>query len=187
MIFPYLDIPFTSINLYQKPVDSRWGAKKLTAICRTELKREPQIHELFLFYNSPKDTLKLFWRDRNGTQDISRILPGGGFLLPAPKSGEAFVQLDRKILDRLFRVPKQAPSRPQVLSVRTDSPSEIDRQRRLHEAGFIEIDPGQLRTLLNPIRSAPPKPSSRPKTRKTTRKVLPFPSARRRGKSPRKN
>jgi hypothetical protein len=187
MIFPYVDIPFTSINLYQKPVDSRWGAKKLTAICRTELKREPEIHELFLFYNAPRDTLKLFWRDRSGTQDISRILPGGGFLLPAPKSGEAFVQLDRKILDRLFRVPKQAPSRPQLLSVPTDSPSEIDRQKRLQQAGFIEIDPGQLRTLLNPIRSAPPKPLSRPKTRKTTRKVLPFPSARRRGKSPREN
>ena len=187
MIFPYVDIPFTSINLYQKPVNSRWGAKKLTAICRTELKREPQIHEIFLFYNSQKDTLKLFWRDRHGTQDISRILPGGGFLLPAPKSGEAFVQLDGKILDRLFRVPKQAPSRPQVLSVPIDSPTEIDRQKRLHEAGFIEIEPSQLRTLLNPIRSVPPKPLSRPKTRKTTRKVLPFPSARRRGKSPRKN
>jgi IS66 Orf2 like protein len=187
MIFPYIDIPFTSINLYQKPVDSRWGAKKLAAICRTELKREPEIRELFLFYNSPRDTLKLFWRDRNGTQDISRILPRGGFLLPAPKSGEAFVQLDRKILDNLFRVPKLAPSQPQLLSAPTGSPSEIDRQKRLHEAGFIEIDPGQLRSLLNPIRSAPPKPPSRPKTRKTTRKVLPFPSAGRREKSPRQN
>jgi hypothetical protein len=187
MTFPYIDIPFTSINLYQKPINSRWGAKKLTAICRTELKREPEIHELFLFYNSPKDTLKLFWRDRHGTQEISRTLRGGGFLLPAPKSGEAFVQLDRKILDSLFRVPKQAHSRPQLLSVPTPSPSEIDRQKRLQAAGFIEIDPGQLRTLLNPVRSAPPKPSSRPKSHKTTRKVLPFPSARRRGKSPREN
>jgi hypothetical protein len=187
MIFPYVDVPFTSINLYQKPIDSRWGAKKLTAICRTELKREPEIHELFLFYNSSKDTLKLFWRDRNGTQDISRILRRGGFLLPAPKSGESFVQLDRKVLDSLFRVPKQAPSRPQLPSVPIHPPSEIDRQKRLQEAGFIEIEPGQLRTLLNPIRSAPPKPASRPKTRKTARKVLPFPSARRREKTPRKD
>jgi toxin HigB-1 len=106
MIFPYVDIPFTRINLYQKPVDSRWGAKKLTAICRTELKREPEIRELFLFYNSPKDTLKLFWRDRHGTRDISRILRSGGFLLPAPKSGEAFV------LRRFYESGSQAGIQP---------------------------------------------------------------------------
>jgi hypothetical protein len=109
MVIPFIDIPFTCIQLYQKPINMRFGEKKLTEICRTELKREPKINELFLFYNTRRDTLKLFWRDANGSQEISKELTRGGFILPAPQAGETFVKLDRSKLNSLFRA---SPIRP---------------------------------------------------------------------------
>ena len=103
MLMPFIDIPFTSIHLYQKPINMRFGEKKLTEICRTELEREPKINELFLFYNTRRDTLKLFWRDANGSQEISKALTRGGFMLPAPQPGVTFVKLERSKLNSLFR------------------------------------------------------------------------------------
>lgn len=100
MIIPFINIPFGAIHLYQKPVSMRFGEKKLFEICRHELKREPKVNELFLFYNSKRDTLKLFWLDETGSQELSKSMPRGGFLLPAPKDGETFVE--RSKLSNLF-------------------------------------------------------------------------------------
>jgi hypothetical protein len=103
MIFPIIPVPLGRINLYQKPINIRFGEKKLTQLCRQELGREPKTNELFLFYNSKRDTLKLFWHDGNGTQEIVKTLPRGGFMLPAPEDGEAFVTLARSKLESVFR------------------------------------------------------------------------------------
>jgi hypothetical protein len=103
MIFPIVPIPLGRINLYQKPINMRFGEKKLTQLCLQELGREPKTNELFLFYNSKRDTLKLFWRDGNGSQEIVKTLPRGGFMLPAPKDGEAFVTLGGSKLESVFR------------------------------------------------------------------------------------
>ena len=103
MAIPYIDIPFSSIHLYQKPINMRWGEVKLTEICRTELKRKPKINELYLFYNTKRDTLKLFWLDGNGSQEISKMMPRGGFMLPAPESGDTIVKIPRDKLNTLFR------------------------------------------------------------------------------------
>lgn len=103
MIIPFITIPFGAIHLYQKPISMRFGEKKLLEICRYELKREPKVNELFLFYNSKRDTLKLFWLDETGSQELSKAMPRGGFLLPAPKAGETFVELQRSKLSNLFR------------------------------------------------------------------------------------
>ena len=56
MISPFINIPFGSIHLYQKPINMRLGEKKLLEICRSELNCEPRINELFLFFNSRRDT-----------------------------------------------------------------------------------------------------------------------------------
>jgi transposase len=103
MIIPFIKVPFSSIHLYQKPVSMRFGEKKLLEICRFALKRDPKVNELFLFYNSKQDTLKLFWLDGTGSQELSKSLPRGGFLLPAPKAGQTFVRLERSKLSSLFR------------------------------------------------------------------------------------
>jgi hypothetical protein len=103
MIFPLIPIPFGRIQLYQKPIRMQFGERKLTQLCRQELGREPKINELFLFFNTKRDTLKLFWRDGNGSQEIVKALPRGGFMLPAPRDGEAFVTLARSKLESVFR------------------------------------------------------------------------------------
>ncbi|MGH8255163.1 MAG: IS66 family insertion sequence element accessory protein TnpB [Steroidobacteraceae bacterium] len=103
MIIPFVNVPFSSIHLYQKPVSMRFGEKKLLEVCRSALKREPRVNELFLFYNGKRDTLKLFWLDGTGSQELSKAMPRGGFLLPAPRAGETFVRLERTKLSSLFR------------------------------------------------------------------------------------
>jgi hypothetical protein len=103
MVFPFIPIPPGRIQLYQKPINMRFGEKKLTQLCSQELGREPKTNEVFLFYNTKRDTLKLFWRDKNGSQEIVKTLPRGGFMLPAPKDGEAFVTLARSKLESVFR------------------------------------------------------------------------------------
>lgn len=106
MILPIVPIPLGRINLYQKPINRRFGEEKLTQLCCEELGREPKTNELFLFYNTRRDTLKLFWHDGNGSQEIVKTLPRGGFMLPAPKDGEAFVTLARSKLKSVFRSAK---------------------------------------------------------------------------------
>jgi hypothetical protein len=103
MIIPYIDIPFGTIHLYQKPINIRWGEKKLTQLYRAEVGRDPKIYALLLFYNRKRDMLKLFWLDGNGSQEISKMLPRGGFMLPAPKNGETFVKIERSKLNSIFR------------------------------------------------------------------------------------
>jgi hypothetical protein len=103
MIIPFINVPFSSIHLYQKPISMRFGEKKLLEICRSTLEREPRVNELFLFYNGKRNTLKLFWLDGTGSQELSKSLPRGGFLLPAPKDEETFVKLERAKLNSLFR------------------------------------------------------------------------------------
>jgi hypothetical protein len=39
-------------------INTRFGERKLLEIDRSELKREPRVNELFLFYNVKRDTLK---------------------------------------------------------------------------------------------------------------------------------
>ena len=107
MIFPLISIPFGRIQLYQKPISMRFGERKLTQLCCQELGREHKVNELFLFYNTKRDTLKLFWRDGNGSKEITKALPRGGFILPAPKDGEAFVTLARSKLESVFRTGKK--------------------------------------------------------------------------------
>jgi transposase len=103
MVSPLINIPLGSIHLYQTPISMRFGEKKLIEICHSALNREPRVNELFLFYNRTRDTLKLFWLDGTGSQEVSKSVPRGGFLLPAPKDGETFVKLERSKLSALFR------------------------------------------------------------------------------------
>jgi len=51
MITPFVNIPFSTIQLHQRPINMRFGERKLLEICRFALKREPRVNELFLFYN----------------------------------------------------------------------------------------------------------------------------------------
>jgi IS66 Orf2 like protein len=107
MIFPLIPIPFGPIQLYQKPISMRFGERRLTQLCCQKLGREPKTNELFLFYNTKRDTLKLFWHDGSGSQEIVKTLPKGGFMLPAPEDGNTFVTLARSKLESVFRTGKK--------------------------------------------------------------------------------
>jgi len=92
-----------NVYLYQKPISMRWGGKKLTALCKEEMGIDPGNGGVFLFYNSKRNELKLFFHDSDGWQELSKRMPRGGFMLPAPRTGQNFVKIDRKKLRSLFR------------------------------------------------------------------------------------
>ena len=85
-----------SVYLYQKPINMRWGEKRLTQLCKDEMGIDPRAVVVFLFYNSKRDQLKLFFLDHTGSQEFQKWMPRGGFLLPAPLDGEMFVKVDRR-------------------------------------------------------------------------------------------
>jgi hypothetical protein len=64
---------------------------------------DPDDGGVFLFFNSKRDELKLFFRDDTGWQAISKRMPRGDFMLPAPRAGQNFTKLDRKKLSSIFR------------------------------------------------------------------------------------
>ena len=77
-----------NVYLYQKPISMRWGEKKLTALCKEEMGIDPGNGGVFLFYNSKRNELKLFFHDRDGWGELSKRMPRGGFMLPAPRTGQ---------------------------------------------------------------------------------------------------
>ena len=99
-LFPVPDVPY--IQIYQKPINMRWGEKKLTALCREE-GVDPDDGGVFLFFNAKRDALKLLFRDATGWQEIVRSVPRGGFMLPAPQEGESFTKIARSKLSSIFR------------------------------------------------------------------------------------
>jgi hypothetical protein len=80
----------------------RWGERKLTEVCKDHLQIVPEIGDAFLFFNRKRDTLKLFYRDEMGSSELSKLMPKGGFILPAPMESEMFVKISPKLVPRVF-------------------------------------------------------------------------------------
>ncbi|HEV2702906.1 MAG TPA: IS66 family insertion sequence element accessory protein TnpB [Steroidobacteraceae bacterium] len=93
---------FRKAYLLQTPVNMRWGEKKLTELCMRDIGVEPKIGDAFLFFNAKRDSLKLFFHDRLGSNDLQKHLPRGGFMLPAPIAGQAYVEIAPTLVRRLF-------------------------------------------------------------------------------------
>jgi|SRR5450631_1794201 len=93
---------FRKAYLFQKPISMRWGEKKLTALCKESLGVEPAVGVAFVFFNRKQDSLKLFFRDHRGPNDVQKWMPRGGFLLPAPVEGKDFVAIVPTLVPRLF-------------------------------------------------------------------------------------
>jgi hypothetical protein len=92
-----------SVYLYQKPISMQWGEKKLSQLCKADMKLDPRKGGAFLFFNSKRDQLKLYFCDDTGSQEFLKWMPRGGFMLPAPRAGECFVKIERSKLGSLFR------------------------------------------------------------------------------------
>jgi hypothetical protein len=104
MIETLLPRSTTRVVVYLEPINVRWGAKKLGAFCREVLHMEPDYSTCFLFVNGRRDTLVVYFLDRDGEQTLMKRLDKGAFLLPAPEAdGAGFVVLRPSMLGRLLR------------------------------------------------------------------------------------
>lgn len=91
------------VYLYALPINIRSGEAKLIELCKTEMGLDPKHGGVYLFFNRKKDQLKLFFLDDAGSQELLKILPRGGFMVPTPKEGEKFVKIGVEKLNSLFR------------------------------------------------------------------------------------
>ena len=91
------------VHLYPLPINLRWGEGKLMELCKSKMGLDPKQGAVFLFFNRKKDRMKLFFLDETGSQEILKILPKGGFMLPVPMDGEKFVKISVEKLNSLFR------------------------------------------------------------------------------------
>jgi hypothetical protein len=91
------------LHMYTEPIPMNWGERKLTEICRKEMGIDPAGGAVFLFFNRKKDQLKMFFMDESGSQEIQKMLPRGGFILPAPEEGKKFLKIPMSKIDTLFR------------------------------------------------------------------------------------
>jgi len=94
---------FQQVYLLQKPINMRWGERKLSALCQQEIGIAPKVGDAFLFFNAERNELKLFFRDDAGSNEFQKMMPRGGFMLPAASAGEPFTRIAPKILERLFK------------------------------------------------------------------------------------
>jgi hypothetical protein len=104
MLEAFLPKSATRVVVYLEPINVRWGVEKLGAFCREVVGIEPNNATCFLFVNSRRDTLLLYFVDRTGEQTLTKKLDKGSFLLPArDEDGAPFVTLRPTMLSRLFR------------------------------------------------------------------------------------
>lgn len=95
--------PFRHAYLLQKPINMRWGDKKLTDLCKQVIGIEPKVGDAFLFFNRKRDSLKLLFRDPTESNDIQKWMPRGGFMLPAPVEGQDFIKIAPKLVQKLCK------------------------------------------------------------------------------------
>ena len=69
-----------------QPCDMRKQAQGLLALVESISKREPQVAELYLFWNRNKDMIKVVYLDDNGACIFSKRLHRGRFRLALPTS-----------------------------------------------------------------------------------------------------
>lgn len=104
MLEAFLPKSAKRVVVYLEPINVRWGVEKLGAFCREVVGVEPVDGSCFLFVNSRRDTLLLYFMDRTGEQTVTKKLDKGSFLLPArDENGAPFVILRPGMLSRLFR------------------------------------------------------------------------------------
>jgi hypothetical protein len=95
------DVKF--VHLYPHPINIRWGEAKLIELCKIKMGLDQKRGGVYLFFNGKKDQMKLFFLDDSGSQEMLKVLPKGGFMVPVPKDGEKFVKIGVEKLNSLFR------------------------------------------------------------------------------------
>lgn len=92
------------VVVYLQPISMRWGPTKLRALCRDEIRIEPDSATAFLFVNKGHDSLMLYSTDSSGDRTLTKKIEKGAFMIPAPgPDGEPFIIMRPSILSRMFR------------------------------------------------------------------------------------
>jgi transposase len=71
-----------NIWLYSQPTDMRKSIDSLSIIVAEQLNKNPCGSEVFVFYNTAKNKLKILYYDKNGFCLWYKRLEKGSFLLP---------------------------------------------------------------------------------------------------------
>lgn len=90
------------IYLYCDVVDMRKSFDGLMAIVQSELHRDVQEGELFVFINRRANRLKALWWDGDGLAIFMKRLESGTFQRPASKESESYLIIDRVQLGLLL-------------------------------------------------------------------------------------
>ncbi len=105
MMLSQIDIPNVSyIYLYPKPISMRLGENRLIDICVNEMGLNPRDGAVFVFFNQKQDKIKLFFLNDSGSQEIMKVLPKGGFLIPVASNNQKYIKIESKKLPTLLRL-----------------------------------------------------------------------------------
>ena len=64
---------------------------------------DPNLGSVFLFFYSKLNQLKLFFLDETGSQELVKLLPCGGFMVPVRNNDEKYISIERSKLENLFK------------------------------------------------------------------------------------
>ena len=81
--------------LYQQPCDMRKGFDGLSGIVRNEMNQDPLNGAVYIFFNKPRNLVKLLLWDTTGFAIYHKRLSKGSFGKPTVKSGTKAVSIRR--------------------------------------------------------------------------------------------
>jgi transposase len=84
-----------SVLLHRDPVDIRKSFDGLLGIIRGDLRVDPFTPTFFIFFNKPRDKIKIFYWDNDGFAIWYKRLEKGTFHLTLPTTGETSITLTR--------------------------------------------------------------------------------------------
>lgn len=80
-----------------------WGPKKLKAIIDETLSEGVDDDTAYVFTNSKRDSLLVYWRTDNGEQTMQRQAQEGAFVYPSYADGLPWASVESKSLRNLMR------------------------------------------------------------------------------------
>jgi hypothetical protein len=100
------------IDVHTEPIPSTWGTMKMSSFCKEELNLKTTQGRAFLFFNSKRDMLRVYWHDGDSEQVIERGLFKGTFLVPLTGKSGPWMQVARDSLPKLLKASpgKKLPS-----------------------------------------------------------------------------
>ena len=88
---------------YPKPIPMNCEEKELIKICRDKMGIDPAQGKAFLFFDSKKTQIQLFFLDGTSSQKITKLVPKEGFSMSITTRNEKYIQIDGSELQEFFK------------------------------------------------------------------------------------